>query len=102
MAPYGEPQRARLTRQGQITVPRAVREALGAHPGDDLLFEQRGEEIVVRHRPRKSILDFAGIAAVTAPAGELTQEAIDAAIEDAVHESYLAKERRIAASRQEP
>lgn len=68
--------RARITSQGQITVPKAVRDQLGVRPGDELEFESRGEEVVVRHRRRPSILDFAGIGAdavtrVPATAGEL-------------------------------
>jgi AbrB family looped-hinge helix DNA binding protein len=75
-------QRARLTRQGQITVPKAVRDALGARPGDDIEFVPRGSELLVEVRPRRSLLEFAGIAAdamdrVPESAGDL-----DALIED--------------------
>ncbi len=55
-------QRARLTRQGQITVPKAIRDAMGAKPGDEIEFVPRGAEVVVELRPRRSVLDFAGIA----------------------------------------
>ena len=58
-AAYGAP-RARLTSQGQITLPKAVRDALGARPGDDIYFEHRDDEIVIRHRRRPSVMDFAG------------------------------------------
>lgn len=54
--------RARLTAQGQITVPKAVRDALGARPGDDLEFVVRGEAMLIELRPRRSVLDFAGLA----------------------------------------
>jgi AbrB family looped-hinge helix DNA binding protein len=71
-------QRARLTSQGQITVPKAVREALGARPGDEIEFVPRGDELVVEIRHRRSVLDFAGIAAEASPrvpgtAGELDE-----------------------------
>lgn len=56
-------QRARLTRQGQITVPKAVRDALGIKPGDDIEFVPRGTELLIELRPRRSLLEFAGIAA---------------------------------------
>jgi AbrB family looped-hinge helix DNA binding protein len=36
---------ARITSKGQITVPKAVRHALGLKPGDKVVFEQEGEEI---------------------------------------------------------
>ena len=39
---------ARITSKGQITVPKAVRHALGLKPGDKVVFEQDGEEICVR------------------------------------------------------
>lgn len=39
---------ARITSKGQITVPKAVRQALGLKPGDKVVFEQEGEEICVR------------------------------------------------------
>jgi antitoxin PrlF len=54
--------RARLTNQGQITVPKAIRDALGARPGDDFEFVPRGRELLVEVRPRRSVLDFAGLA----------------------------------------
>ena len=60
---FANAQRARLTRQGQITVPKAVRDALGARPGDDIEFIPRGTDLLVEVRPRRSLLDFAGIAA---------------------------------------
>jgi AbrB family looped-hinge helix DNA binding protein len=48
-------QRARLTRQGHITVPKAVRDALGIRPGDDIEFVPRGSELLVEVRPRRSL-----------------------------------------------
>jgi AbrB family looped-hinge helix DNA binding protein len=40
---------AKITTKGQITVPLAIRKALGVGPGDVLLFE--GDETGVRVRP---------------------------------------------------
>jgi AbrB family looped-hinge helix DNA binding protein len=54
--------RARLTSQGQITVPKSVREALELRPGDELEFDMGRSSVVLRPRHRRSILDFAGIA----------------------------------------
>jgi AbrB family looped-hinge helix DNA binding protein len=54
--------RARLTSQGQVTIPKPVRDAMGARPGDDLEFEPRGDSFIVRRRARRDVLDFAGIA----------------------------------------
>lgn len=46
--------KARVTSKAQITIPKAVRERLGIHPGDDLAFEVRGAhvEVVPAHRGR--------------------------------------------------
>lgn len=56
---------ARITSQGQITIPKAVREQLGVKAGDDVEFEAGPNGVVVRPRLRRSVLDFAGIAADT-------------------------------------
>lgn len=45
---------ARITSKGQITVPRAVRQALGVRTGDHLLFEKDGKGMRVRPVRTKS------------------------------------------------
>ena len=57
--------RARITSQGQITIPKRVREQLGVKPGDDVEFDAGADGMHIRPRPRRSVLDFAGIAADT-------------------------------------
>lgn len=88
------PQRARLTRQGQITVPKAVRDALGARPGDDIEFVSRGGDVVVEIRPRRSILEFAGIAAGRAGRVPATAEELDDLIGQGMAEAAVAREER--------
>jgi AbrB family looped-hinge helix DNA binding protein len=39
---------SRLTAQGQISVPAAVRRKLGVEPGSTLAWEEEGDQIVVR------------------------------------------------------
>ncbi|MES2209395.1 MAG: AbrB/MazE/SpoVT family DNA-binding domain-containing protein [Chloroflexota bacterium] len=78
----GNRQRARLTSQGQITVPKAVRDALGARPGDDIEFVPRGAELFVEVRPRRGVLEFAGIAADAAARVPESAADLDALIED--------------------
>jgi AbrB family looped-hinge helix DNA binding protein len=78
----GKRQRARLTRQGQITVPKAVRDALGARPGDDIEFVPRGSELLVEVRPRRSLLEFAGIAADAVARVPEGADDLDALIEE--------------------
>jgi len=85
----GNRQRARLTRQGQITVPKAIRDALGARPGDDIEFVPRGAELLVEVRPRRSLLEFAGIAADAAARVPDSADDLDALIEDGMAEAAV-------------
>jgi len=39
---------SRLSRKGQVTIPKAVREKLRAQPGDILLYEVRGNTVALR------------------------------------------------------
>lgn len=91
-ATQGARRRARLTSQGQITVPKAVRDALGARPGDELEFVPRGEEFVVEVRHRQSVLDFAGIAASAAPRVPPTAAELDDLVERGMAEAALARD----------
>ena len=57
-------------------MPKAVRDALGAKPGDDIEFVPTDGGLVVGVRHRRDVLEFAGIAAraaarVPATAAEL-------------------------------
>lgn len=83
--------RARLTSQGQITVPKAVRDDLGAKPGDELEFQPAEGGFLVRHRRRPSVLDFAGVGAEGAHRVPQTAEEIDELIASAWTESALRK-----------
>ena len=49
---------AKLTSKGQVTIPRAVREALGVSTGDQLIFRVQGTRAVVARTPE--FLDLAG------------------------------------------
>ncbi len=86
--------RARLTSQGQITVPKAVREALGARPGDEIEFLARGDEVVVEVRHRRSVLDFAGIAAKAAPRVPGTAAELDELVDRGMAEAAMARATR--------
>jgi len=37
-----------LTRKGQVTIPKEIRERLGAKEGERVIFVPRGEEIVLK------------------------------------------------------
>lgn len=74
--------RARITGQGQITVPKAIRDALDVGPGDELEFEPAGEgEYVLRPRRRRSVLEFAGIAGRASARIPKTAEELDRLID---------------------
>ena len=45
--------KSRLSSKGQITVPKPVREALELHPGEEVVFELREGEVVLR--PRRQV-----------------------------------------------
>ena len=49
---------ARVTSKGQVTVPKAVREALGIEEGDEVVFRVEGNRAVLARTP--NFLDLAG------------------------------------------
>ena len=57
---------ARLTSKGQVTVPKAVREALGIKDGDSVLFRVEGQRAVLARTP--DLLELAG--SVEVPEGK--------------------------------
>ncbi|MCU0242230.1 MAG: AbrB/MazE/SpoVT family DNA-binding domain-containing protein [Vicinamibacteria bacterium] len=48
---------SRLTAQGQISVPAAIRKKLGVGPGSSLEWDEEGDQIVVRRAGRFSSSD---------------------------------------------
>jgi len=55
---------ARLSSKGQITVPRSVRQALGLHEGDRVVFRVDGQRATLSKTP--DFLDLAGSVPVPA------------------------------------
>ena len=55
---------AKVTSKGQVTVPKAVRDALGIHEGDEVVFRVEGNRAVLARTP--DFLDLAGTIAVPA------------------------------------
>ena len=83
--------RARLTRQGQISVPKAVRDQLGLEAGDELEFHVRADAAVVTRRRRQHVVEFAGLAASAAGRVPPTAEEIDALIREAAGHRALSR-----------
>jgi len=48
--------RARIYKKGQVTIPKAVREATGLEVGDRVVVEARRGEVVVRRA--RGVLEF--------------------------------------------
>lgn len=55
---------AKITSKGQVTVPKAVRDALGIERGDTIVFRVEGNRAVVAKTPH--FLDLAGAIGVPA------------------------------------
>ena len=55
---------ARVTSKGQLTVPKAVRDALGIKEGDEIVFRVEGTRAVLARTP--DFLDLAGTIKVPA------------------------------------
>ena len=91
-----------MTTQGQITVPKAVRDDLGARPGDELEFEKTDLGFIVRHRPRTSVLDLAGLAAGTVRHLPATAAELDELISAEWSAAALRKEQRLVERRHSP
>ncbi len=49
---------AKVTSKGQVTVPKAVRDALGISEGDEIVFRVEGNQAVLARTP--DFLDLAG------------------------------------------
>jgi AbrB family looped-hinge helix DNA binding protein len=78
--------KAKITSKGQVTIPLAIREALGLITGSQLSFELSGSELLVRHIDQKSWTDLWTIAA--AAPKPATPVNISAAIQAAVRERF--------------
>ena len=51
---------AKITSKGQVTIPRAIREALHVATGDIVIFEVVDENVHLRPRHEKTVQAFAG------------------------------------------
>ena len=56
---------ARVSSKGQITIPRAVREALTIAEGDEVIFRVEGQRAILARSP--DLIQLAGSVSVPAP-----------------------------------
>ena len=56
---------ARVSSKGQITIPRAVREALTIEEGDEVIFRVEGKRAILARSP--DLIQLAGSVSVPAP-----------------------------------
>jgi AbrB family looped-hinge helix DNA binding protein len=49
-----ETETTRITRKGQVTIPKEFRDEFGLEPGDEVVWQSRDEGIVVRKANRSS------------------------------------------------
>ncbi len=64
----------RVTQKGQVTIPLAVRRALGIHPGSDVQFQVEGNGARLVVDPQQAASEIAGMRG--AGSGELTTDEI--------------------------
>jgi antitoxin PrlF len=94
--------RARITSQGQITVPKSIRDRLGLAPGDEIEFEPAGDTFMLRARRRRSVLEFAGIAGVASDRLPGTAEELDRVIGAGMAVAAATRQARVGRARRPP
>jgi AbrB family looped-hinge helix DNA binding protein len=51
-----------VTKKGQVTIPKPVRDQLHIKEGDSLHFEVKDDVLILKRKERKSLLSLGGIA----------------------------------------
>jgi antitoxin PrlF len=75
-----------ITRKGQVTIPKAIRDRLGVKEGEKVLFVMRGEEVVLKV-VKGTILDLRG--SVQTPAHPEDFEKIRQSVKQALAKKVL-------------
>jgi AbrB family looped-hinge helix DNA binding protein len=60
-------QTAKVTYKGQITIPKAVREALDIADGDSVMLTVKGDYAILQPVRKKPLLEFFGVFPATQP-----------------------------------
>lgn len=77
---------AKMTSKGQVTVPKAVRDALGLEAGDDVVFRVEGGRAELARTP--DFLSLAGTIPIPESAREVPWAEVRAAAIDAMTERH--------------
>jgi AbrB family looped-hinge helix DNA binding protein len=48
----------KITSKGQITIPAEIRKTLGISRGDRIIFEQKGDDIIIKKAEEKSLVSL--------------------------------------------
>ena len=78
----------RVTSQGQVSVPAAIRRKLGVEPGSTLQWIERGDEVVVRRRSTYSSLDMHKALFPNGPPKPISDKQIKEAIADYIRTKH--------------
>ena len=84
---------SKITAQGQVSVPAAIRKQLAVGPGSVLEWQVQGEQVVVKRAGRYTFEDIHKALFKTPPKYHSLEE-LKAAVGDAIAEEYLRKNAR--------
>jgi antitoxin PrlF len=84
-------QQAKVTFKGQITIPKAVREALDIREGDSITFHIDGDRAVLKPLKKKPLVDFFGAFPTKRPYPSL--EAIRKEVHDKIGERLAGRKK---------
>lgn len=87
-APSSAPLETRITSQGQVSVPAAIRRKLGVEPGSTLQWTVRGDEVVVKRRAGSSFEDMHKILFPDGPPKRRTLKEMDEGIAQYIREEH--------------
>jgi len=81
---YGLYYESRITRQGQTTIPKDLRDKYGLEEGDEVSYIDLGDRIILLPKPRDPIEALKKIRVYTDKSvKDIKQEALEAAIREA-------------------
>lgn len=80
--------RAKITAQGQLSIPAEVRKELGVGPGATVQFDKVGDVIVVRRVGKRTLADVRAILASKRPSKPKTLAELTAGIEKYIRDTH--------------